>query len=95
VGCNDDSCVYTHAVFSLPECTCGLSLDSLHGPRADLLRVDGPPKHEIKCIKKDLICKRRDFILTWSKQMVVSSTEAPGINSFHKGVVLAFSQFLN
>jgi hypothetical protein len=74
-----------HAVFTLPECTCGLSRDNPRGPRADLFKFDAPPKLETQSINKDLNCKRRDFILTWSKQMVVSSTVAPRITTFIKG----------
>jgi hypothetical protein len=52
--CLGDSRVYMRAGFALPECTRGLSKDSPHGPRADLLKVDAHPKHEIKNQNKEL-----------------------------------------
>jgi hypothetical protein len=54
VCCLGDSRVYTRESFTLPECTRGLSRDSLHGPRANLLKVDAHPKNEIKSKKKEL-----------------------------------------
>ena len=80
---------YMCAFFTLPECTCGLFSNNPRGPRADLLKVDTPPKLETQSINKYLNCKRREFILTWSRQMVVSSTVAPGITAFDKGGLLA------
>jgi hypothetical protein len=50
---------------------------------------------ETKSINKDLNCKRREFILTWSRRMVVSSTVAPEITTFIKGFFLLQSQFPN
>jgi hypothetical protein len=87
--CNGDSHVYTHAEFTLPKCTRGLSRDSPHGPRADLLKVEAPLKNETQCTNKDMKCKTRDFVLTWSRQKFISSTVAPEITAFDKGGLLA------
>jgi hypothetical protein len=46
--------VYMRAGFTLTECTCDLSKDSLRGPRADLLKVNAHPKNEIKRKIKEL-----------------------------------------
>ena len=81
--------MYTRVVFTLPECTRGLSWDSPHGPRDDLLKVNAPLKNETQCKNKDLKCKIREFVLTWSRQKFVSSTVAPGIATFDKGGLLA------
>jgi hypothetical protein len=67
VCCNGDSCMYMWAEFTLPECTRGLSRDSPHGPGADLLKVDAPLKNETQCKNKDMKCKIREFVLTWSR----------------------------
>jgi hypothetical protein len=77
------------AGFTLPECTHGLSKDSLHGPRADLLKVDAHPKHEIKNQNKELNSYIGEFVLTWSRRKFVSSTIALGITIFIKGGLLA------
>jgi hypothetical protein len=52
--CLGDSHVYTWAVFTLPECTRGLSRDSPHGPRTNLLKIDAHPKNEMKRKNKEL-----------------------------------------
>jgi hypothetical protein len=87
--CNGDSCVYTRAEFTQPECTCSLSRDNPHGPRADLLKVNAPLKNETQCKNEDIKCKIREFVLTWSRQKFVSSIVAPGITAFDKGGLLA------
>jgi hypothetical protein len=54
VCCLGDSCVYMQEVFTLPECTSGMSRDNPRGPRADLLKVDAHPKNEMKRKNKEL-----------------------------------------
>ena len=78
-----------HVEFTLPECTHVLSRDSPRGPRADLLKVDSRLKNETQCKNKDIKCRIREFVLTWSRQKFVSSTVAPEITIFGKGVLLA------
>jgi hypothetical protein len=78
--------VYMRAGFTLPECTHGLSRDSLRGPRANLLKAH--PKHEIKNQNKELNSYIGEFLLTWSRRKFVSSTVAPGITVFIKGGLL-------
>jgi hypothetical protein len=89
MGYNTDNCVYTRVEFTLPKCTCGLSSDSPRGPRADLLKVDSPQKNGTQSKNKYLKCNIRECVLTWSIQMVVSSTVAPKITTFIKGGFLA------
>jgi hypothetical protein len=89
VGCRGDSRVYMRENFTLPECTCGLSRDIPHVPRANLFKVDAHLKNKLKNAIKVLNSYIREFVLTWSKQKFVSSTVAPGITIFGKGGLLA------
>jgi hypothetical protein len=61
----------------MPEYICEMSLDNLCTGKVVCFRKSHLSKNKNKSIRKELKCKRDEFVLTWSEWKFVSSFEAP------------------
>jgi hypothetical protein len=83
-GCFGYSRVCTLQDYFMPAYIHGLSLDNPRTHEAALFGRACPLKNKKRCTMKELKCRRDTFVLTWSEQKFVSSSEDPGINFFSK-----------